>query len=211
MRRFATLGLALTLAGCGYHTWWNPPYTTGNLPYAPKGDSENLMRARGDSNVAVAPLNPQPGDVWPGPLPPTPTLQDLEQQGNLDMGPEQPVPGSPLNIGTAPAQGEAVPSVPPEVTPGSSVPPLSNQPSLAPLPPQHPVTAPPPTAALPAVPAPGQVVPLNRGQGVTTGGTQGYQTMTLPGGGTAIVVPNGNGTSTVIHPDGTVETVPTPK
>jgi hypothetical protein len=25
------------------------------------------------------------------------------------------------------------------------------------------------------------------------------------------VVPNGNGTSTIIHPNGTVETVPTPK
>ncbi len=29
--------------------------------------------------------------------------------------------------------------------------------------------------------------------------------------GQSIVVPNGNGTSTIIHPDGTVETVPTPK
>jgi len=26
-----------------------------------------------------------------------------------------------------------------------------------------------------------------------------------------VVVPNGNGTSTVIHPDGTVETIPTPR
>jgi hypothetical protein len=31
------------------------------------------------------------------------------------------------------------------------------------------------------------------------------------GAGQSIVVPNGNGTSTIIHPDGTVETVPTPK
>ena len=31
------------------------------------------------------------------------------------------------------------------------------------------------------------------------------------GGGQSIVVPNGNGTSTIIHPNGTVETVPTPK
>jgi len=46
---------------------------------------------------------------------------------------------------------------------------------------------------------------------VTTGGTQGYQTMTTPGGGSAIVVPNGNGTSTVIKSDGSIETIPTPK
>ncbi len=29
--------------------------------------------------------------------------------------------------------------------------------------------------------------------------------------GQSITVPNGNGTSTVIHPDGTTETIPTPK
>ena len=211
MRRCATLELALMLAGCGYNTWSNPPFTTGTQPYAPKGDSENVMRAKGDS-VAVSPLTPQPGDVWPGPLPPTPTLQDLEQQGNLQQGPEQPVPGSPLNLGTEPAEGQGEPSVPPEVTHGSSSPPGSNQPRLAPLPPQQPITPSPPPTAMPGPPAPGQVVPLNRGgQGVTSGGTQGYQTMTLPGGGTAIVVPNGNGTSTVIKSDGSIETIPTPK
>ena len=52
---------------------------------------------------------------------------------------------------------------------------------------------------------------INQGLGVTTGGTAKYQTIVTPGGGQSIVVPNGNGTSTVIHPDGTVETVPTPK
>ena len=45
---------------------------------------------------------------------------------------------------------------------------------------------------------------------MTSGGTGGYQTLTTPQG-QAIVVPNGNGTSTVIHPDGTVETIPTPR
>jgi ABC-type hemin transport system ATPase subunit len=35
--------------------------------------------------------------------------------------------------------------------------------------------------------------------------------MTMPGGGSAIVVPNGNGTSTVIKSDGSIETIPTPK
>jgi hypothetical protein len=72
------------------------------------------------------------------------------------------------------------------------------------------VTAP-PGPSLPPPPRAGQVVPLNGGTGVTTGGTQGYQTMTVPGGGSAIVVPNGNGTSTVIKSDGSIETIPTPK
>jgi hypothetical protein len=176
MRRFATLSLTLMLAGCGYQTWSSPPFSTGNLPYAPTGDSENLMRAKG-VDVDVPALTPQAGDVWPGPLPPTPTLQDLEQQGNL--------------------------------THGSSTPPGSNQPTLEPLPQQQAIKPfrPP---QLPPPPATGQVVQTPGGPGVTSGGTSGYQTLTMPGGGTAIVVPNGNGTSTIIKSDGTIQTIPTP-
>jgi len=211
MRRFATLSLTLMLAGCGYKTWSSPPFTTGNLPYAPTGDSENLMRAKG-VDVDVPALTPQAGDVWPGPLPPTPTLQDLEQQGDLEPGPEQPVPGSPLNRGTAPESettpGQA-PSLPPQVTHGSSTPPGSNQPTLEPLPEQQAIRPLRPPH-LPPPPASGQVVQTPSGPGVTTGGTSGYQTMTTPGGGTAIVVPNGNGTSTIIKSDGTIQTIPTP-
>jgi hypothetical protein len=208
MRRFATLGLVLTLAGCGYQTWWNPPFTTGFQPYAPTGDAENLLRAKGDV-VNVQPLTPQPGDVWPGPVPPEPTLQELEQQGNMQPASEQAEPGSPLNRGAV-TPGQTPPSLPPEVSHGSSTPPGSNQPSLTPLPRQRPVR-PSPAPSIPPVPAPGQVVPTPSGPGVTTGGTQGYQTMTMPGGGTAIVVPNGNGTSTVIKSDGTIQTIPTPR
>lgn len=214
MRRFATLGLLLMLAGCEYQTWSSAPFTTGNQPYAPPGDAENLLRAKGVA-VEATPLTPQPGDVWPGPVPPTPTLQELEQQGNLEPGQEQPVPGSPLSRGIAPEEqtpGQAAPSPPPQVTRGSSTPPGSNQPplALAPLPRQRPIGAP-PGPKVPAPPAPGQVVQTPSGPGVTTGGTQGYQTMTMPGGGSAIVVPNGNGTSTVIKSDGSIETIPTPK
>ncbi len=213
MRRFATLGLALMLAGCGYKTWWNPPFTPGYQPYAPTGDAENLQRAKGIS-VDVQPMTPQPGDIWPGPVPPTPTLQELEQQG-LEPQPEQAVPGSPLGRGVVPrsSQGEAVPYVPPQVTHGSSTPPGSNQPGLAPLP-NIPPGSPPSARAAPPPgrPSYGQTIQTPNGTtGVTTGGTQGYQTITTPGGGSAIVVPNGNGTSTVIKSDGTIETIPTPK
>jgi hypothetical protein len=210
MPRFALLGLALLLAGCGYNTWWKPPYTGANQPYAPSGDAENLQRAKG-LPVTAQPLTPQAGDVWPGPVPPTPTLQELEQQGNLEPGTEQAVPGSPLNRGSAAAQdGTAAPALPPMPSRGSSTPPGSNQPGLVPLPPQHAVR-PGAVPRIPPAPAAGQVVPTPSGPGVTTGGTQGYRTMTMPGGGSAIVVPNGNGTSTIIKSDGSIETIPTPK
>ena len=39
----------------------------------------------------------------------------------------------------------------------------------------------------------------------------GVTTFTAPGGGQGIMVPNGNGTSTLIGPDGSIQTVPTPK
>jgi len=199
MRRVALLGLCLMLPSCGgyrYATWRNPPFTTGFQPHAPVGDSENLRRAMGE-DVIVKPLTPEPGDVWPGPLQPEPTLEDLVKQGNMGA-PEQPVPGSPLQRGTRPP------------IKGSSTPPANAQPGLPPLP------AFPGTSAAPAAPPPGrnpggQVLQTPSGPAVTNGGTSGYQTLTEPGGGSAVVVPNGNGTSTIIHSDGRIETVPTPK
>ena len=85
-----------------------------------------------------------------------------------------------------------------------------NQPGLTPLPAPtrrraRPIPTPP--ARNPA----GQVYTTPQGPAVTGGGTSGYQTITPPGGGSAIVVPNGNGTSTIIHSDGRIETVPTPR
>jgi hypothetical protein len=68
-----------------------------------------------------------------------------------------------------------------------------------------------PAAAGPAREPGGQVIQTPGGPAVTTGGGPGYQTTTSPNGGSAIVVPNGNGTSTIIHSDGHIETVPTSK
>jgi len=204
MRRFAFACLFLLLTGCGYNTWWNPPFTSGYNPNMPPGDSENMRRVTGEE-VDTPPLNPEPGDIWPGPVQAPPTLQDLEQQG-VQSGPEQPVPGSPEGKGNAPA----APNIPPppptrgsSTSPGSIQPPAA-QPQIRPAPPL--ATVPPPTQN----PA-GQVFQTQKGPGVTTGGTTGYQTLTTPGGGSAIVVPNGNGTSTIIHSDGSIETVPTPR
>ena len=47
MRRIALFCLALALSGCGYKTWWNPPFSGGSNPNEPVGDSENLLRVRG--------------------------------------------------------------------------------------------------------------------------------------------------------------------
>jgi len=204
MQRIALACLCLALSGCGYNTWWNAPYTSGTNPNLPAGDSENMRRVLGQ-DVEVPALTPEPGDIWPGPLPPEPTLQELEQQTNLQPEPEQPVPGSPL------ANQAKPPSPPAQIPRGSSTPPGSALPQVAP-----PLGAPAaPQATAPAAPLtpprPGQVVPTPSGPGVTSGGTSGYQTMTVPGGGSAIVVPNGNGTSTIIYPNGKIETVPTPR
>lgn len=187
MRRIVCFGLLLMLAGCGggYTTWYNLPFTTGSNPHLPPGDSENMRRAMGQT-ANVEPLTTEPGDVWPGPIKPPPTLQDLESQT-----------GQP---GQSPAT-----LMPPT---GSGTPPGYTQPGLAPLPSMPP--------AVSAMPAPSTSTPsiyqTGRGPAVSTGGTSNYQTLTTPGqAGQSIVVPNGNGTSTVIHPNGTVETVPTPK
>ncbi len=191
MRRIVLLGLLLGLAGCGYNTWDNLPFTTGSNPNLPAGDSENMRRAMGQE-PNIQPLTPEAGNVWPGPIKPPPTLQDLETQSGQPVEPLPPV--------------------------GSSTPPPSNQPKFPPLPGAAPSATLPGQSAVTGLPnanAPspaGQVYQTNKGPSVTTGGTSGYQTLTTPGSpGQSIVVPNGNGTSTIIHPNGTVETVPTPK
>lgn len=201
MRRIAQICLCLALSGCGYSTWADLPFSSGNNPNMPVGNSENMRRAMGEV-VEVQPLVTEPGDVWPGASVPTPTLEDIEKQG-LQSQPERPVPGSPE------FQNQAPNLPPPPARRGSSSPPPNNQQGLTPLPAPRPplATNPTPPARSPA----GQVYPTQNGPAITNGGTTGYQTTTTPGGGSAIIVPNGNGTSTVIHSNGTIETVPTPR
>jgi hypothetical protein len=153
MRRIALLSLTTMLSGCGYHTWWNPSFTTGYNPNMPISDSVNMSRVRGQ-DVAVKPLTTEPGDIWPGPLPPPKSLQDLERQ-SAGTAAAAPTKGSPLD--------------------------RAGNPLLAPLP--------------------------NGASGPSASpGTPGQ-----PQADRRIIVPNGNGTSTVIYPDGRIETIPTPK
>jgi hypothetical protein len=161
MRRIALVSLTM-LGGCGYHTWWNPPFSTGTNPNMPITTSVNMSRVKG-RDVAVTPLTTEPGDIWPGPLPPPTTLQDLEL--GSPTGAQAPAVGSPLN-----RAGNPLVAPLPGGTPGSVTQPSHGGPSTS------------------APPAPGQSPEDRR-----------------------IIVPNGNGTSTVIYPDGRIETIPTPK
>lgn len=114
------LGILLLLSACSSerhfaaHTLW--PF--GN-PNAPKAVSETAKRAIGkDPKIAI--LTPQPGNVWPGPVQPMPTLSEVEKNANLPLGegytPSLPSPYPP---GQAPApspddQLYALPSTPPD-------------------------------------------------------------------------------------------------
>ncbi len=85
MRIPLVLMAAFCLTGCAgggafaEHLW---PF--GN-PNAPPAASETAQRALGHS-TAVAPLQPQSGDVWPGPVEPMPTLSQVEKNSTLPLG-----------------------------------------------------------------------------------------------------------------------------
>ncbi len=191
----------LALSGCaGFgefldHTF-SPPGANPNIPMA---DSLNVRRALGAPTDA-APLTAEPGNIWPGPQAPDPTLADIQSQQNTEESrgfPPTAVPG-------------AQPGLPDHRQPrplGSSTPPGDASPGLS-MPAPGP-TPPPPRTSVPGAGPQGRVIPTPSGPAVDTGGTSGYRQLGSPRGGSAIMVPNGNGTSTIIHPDGSVETVPT--
>jgi hypothetical protein len=195
MWRIALLGLLLSLTGCvGFGGFLEDTHTFQSNPNMPPGDSENMRRAMGQ-DTAEKPLTPEPGNIWPPPAGPMPTLMDLEQQTGQNATPG--APQTPRGSGTPPpatGYGGTLPSIPggglgPEAP--MAMPKATTMPGIQPSKP--PTTY--PTSPMPST---------------TTGSFPGYNTVTTPQG-QSIVVPNGNGTSTIIHPDGTVETVPTPK
>jgi hypothetical protein len=203
MRRIALLGLLLTLPGCtGFgeflaHTTAPPP-ANPNLPMV---DSENLRHALGQP-VEFTPMTPEPGNVWPGPEGPEPTLSDVAKQEGGDIGaPSSTVPGATPGL---PAGRQPRPT-----TRGSSTPPGSVQGGPDAL--QNGGVLPQPQSPPPSSGPQGRVVQTPQGPAVDTGGTSGYRSLTTPQGPGAIMVPNGNGTSTIINPNGTVQTVPTPR
>ena len=150
-------------------------------PNSPAGSSETFQQIRGNT-VDVPPLLPEPDNVWPENQGPDQTLEDLEKQQAEQIKRGANPQGNRTN-GAAPGQ--------------------------------------PPVAVQPGAPPPNLQAPTQRtpnGPAVNTNGgkpTQGYRglgsgspTSSTPGGG-SVLVPNGNGTSTLIGPDGSVQTVPT--
>jgi hypothetical protein len=195
MRRIALLGLTLLLPACQTLVG-NPLAGAGGFiadtetfhlnPNRPVGDAPNMARVEG-KQIDQAPLTPESGNVWPGPIKPEPTLQDIERQQNQSETNGEPVPPHPARRGSSVPPGE-----PPALPPGP-----------APLP----ALAPPPMSSAP--PPSTQVYQTPQGQAVGTQNGNGVQTYTAPNGGMGIVVPNGNGTSTLIGPNG-VSSAPNP-
>jgi hypothetical protein len=185
MRRLVLLGCCIILSGCDFPEWHHLPFTASPDPYLPKGNSENVLRAQG-LPVNVQPLTAEPGNVWPPPPAAEPTLESLEQEGG--QLPNEAVP-PPVPAQRGSSTPPPLPAPPPTSIP--EVPPVAS--------PNAPAVVPPPVVNTPS------------GPGAVSGGGGGYRTITLPNGTTGIVVPNGNGTSTVIYSNGQVQTIPTPK
>jgi hypothetical protein len=86
LRKTLVLGTALLLAGCTSERQFGFDFFKpwGN-PNAPAATSENAQRALGNS-PPVTVIQPQAGDVWPGPVQPMPTLSQVQQNSNLPLG-----------------------------------------------------------------------------------------------------------------------------
>ena len=192
MRRLATLGLVLLLPACDYVG--NPvdggggfvknTFSLSSSPNRPQSDMPNMQRVTGRP-MDIEPLLPEPGNVWPGPLPPAKTLADLQREAGAPLGGVEADPRVPL-----PRSGSSSMPVPP--------------PALAPLPrpgtpaPQ-PLTPPRSGAGMLQTPA---------GPAMTTVNQNGTQTFTLPSGITGMVINNGNGTATLMGSDGSTLIAP---
>ncbi len=195
----------MLLSGCSGlgHFFQDTVRIPGQNPNATTGVSENLLRSRGETPSADAIL-PQDGNVWPGPPQPLPTLGDVSRSGGSNAGDLLGSTGGTLPRGGSMSLGEQsqIKGGAPTNESGFSGGGLSDgvpDPAVK-FRSQHPQ---PPSGT-------------GNGPGNSPGGSTGGGTGGSPGGGSGagsnIVIPNGDGTSTVISPDGTVKTVKgTPK
>jgi hypothetical protein len=191
MRRLALLLLPALLTGCATMVG-NPADGLGGFlgntaslksnPNRPDVESPNARRVMGAADE-VEPLETEPGNVWPGPLPPARTMSDMQREMS----------------GLPPIDAPRGSSSPPPSQPAASV---------APRPPAaRPAPAPPPAPA----PVGSRILQTPAGPAITTIGSNGVETYTLPSGRTGIVMPNANGTLTLIGPDGTTQTIAAPR
>jgi hypothetical protein len=179
----------LLLSGCSGSGFWRYEKDSFTFPWqnpnGPVSDSENYVRSRYGMKTGPAPqILTESGDIWPGPPAVVPTLKDLQKQQLAEINSSGGVPGQ----GLAP-----LPTLP--TLPGYEI---STQEPI------HP----PPSSLFT-----GGVVGVG-GRHIST--SYGPTSAALPAATPApasngnIVVPNGNGTSTVISPTGKVTTIPTP-
>ena len=203
MRRLTPLFLLLSLSGCsGFGEFLDHAFSLpGENPYIPMTDSENYRRAVGQER-AVHPLEVEPGNVWPRFDVRDPDSRRRREQPR-PRGPAR-LPRPPLyparSLACRPVVNHAPAAVRHHRAASSLAPQASRRPTYR---------LRPPTSAAPS--PPGGIVNTHQGPAVDTGGTNSYRQLNTPSGPGAIIVPNGNGTSTIINPNGSVQTVPTPR
>jgi len=190
MRRSALIvpmfGIMLALPGCaGLDDFLARTFSAAENPHKPMGDSLNMRRVQG-LVADAAPLVPENGNVWPRGVERLPTLQDIESGST-------PAPQPSAKRRTSRVEP---PAPTPAPAPQAALP-------LAPAPLAAASLAPAPRGAQAAAPAP--TLPTT----IASAGSKEsrYQTVSTPTG-TAVLVPNGNGTSTLMRSDGAMETVP---
>ena len=189
------LPTVLFLGGCsGLGKFFGDTITLpGMNPNLPYGTSENIDRSRGQK-FDEAPILPESGNVWPGPPQPLPTLTDVSRQQGNGLG------GNGLggNLqGGIPGLGGPSGNNGPALRDGGSMS-MGESDSVA----------------RGALPAPDNLSGADSFAGGGTldnngpgNGAPPSRTRAAPAQGTPIIIPNGDGTSTVISPDGTVKTV----
>lgn len=80
-------------------------------PNRPVGDSPNVQRVMG-KGYEPEPLLPEPGNVWPGPLPEPKTLSDLQKEGALGGADPAPAPAPVMAPRPAPRASAAPAAAP---------------------------------------------------------------------------------------------------
>ena len=196
------LGLGTALSGCarfetgfasatgwmsGVSDRYGPSW--GGMNPAVPSDSLTVQRIRNrGTGEPLAPLTPEPGDVWPREEGPRATLANPDEAlRGFRTGEEVPPPRR---------RGSAGPAAEPVVR------------AIPPMPAFDPPPAPPPSANRTDTPrTDGQVIFTPQGGPVTTtGGTNRVQTIISPQG-SGVAIRNG-ATTTIIGPDGSVQQVP---
>lgn len=107
------------VAGMGNFLGDTVSFTTN--PNRPAGDAPNVQRVMG-KGYEPDPLLPEPGNVWPGPLPPEKTMSDLQREGPLGADPA-PAPAAPVVAPRPVPRASIVPVAPFPAAPATISPP----------------------------------------------------------------------------------------